>query len=186
MIGVHRHDAALEQAEQRRDDVERGEPVERQDRAAAPRPAATEPSSSVASAADAVGDEARARRLTMPKPSISESISAPRAGAVAEVAAVGDDVHLRHRHRDAAGDAGDAQQRLQRVGRQAERPRARAAACSVRRAPTRAIGGRRRSSQRQRQHGQRRRTTPMPIWVVRQPSLSMKCCTIGGQIAPAR
>ncbi len=47
-------------------------------------------------------------RLTMPKPSISDSISAPRAHAVTEVAAIGDDMDLRHRHRDAAGDARDA------------------------------------------------------------------------------
>ena len=32
--------------------------------------------------------------------------------AVAEVAAIGDDVHLRHRHRDAAGKAGDDEERL--------------------------------------------------------------------------
>jgi len=31
-------------------------------------------------------------------------------------------VHLGHRHRDAAGEAGDAQEREQGVGRQAERP----------------------------------------------------------------
>ncbi len=27
---------------------------------------------------------------------------------------------------------------------------------------------------------------PMPICVARQPSLTMKCCTIGGQTAPER
>ena len=68
-----------------------------------------------------------AMRLMMPKPSISDSISAPRAGAVAEVGAIGDDVHLRHRHGDAAGDAGDAEQREQHVGRDAERRLASAA-----------------------------------------------------------
>ena len=74
-------------------------------------------------------------RLMMPKPSISDSISAPRADAVTEIAAIGDDVHLRHRHGDAAGDAGDAQQRLQRVRRKAERAVRRAAAALRRRAP---------------------------------------------------
>ena len=29
-------------------------------------------------------------------------------------------------------------------------------------------------------------TMPMPKWVWRQPTVSMKCCTTGGQIVPAR
>ena len=62
-----------------------------------------------------------ATRLTMPKPSISDSISRAARHAVAEVGAVGDDMDLRHRHGDAARQAGHDQQRLQRVGRQAER-----------------------------------------------------------------
>ena len=28
--------------------------------------------------------------------------------------------------------------------------------------------------------------TPMPMWVARQPKPAMKCCTTGGQKAPAR
>ena len=66
-------------------------------------------------AADAVGDEARRDAADDAEASMSDSISAPRADAVAEVAAIGDEVHLRHRHGDAAGDAGDKQQDHQRV-----------------------------------------------------------------------
>ena len=32
----------------------------------------------------------------------------------------------------------------------------------------------------------RAQTTPMPICVCRQPTVCTKCCTIGGQNAPAR
>jgi hypothetical protein len=52
------------------------------------------------------------RRLTTPQASISDSIWAPRAPAVAEVAAVGHDVHLGHGHGHATGHAGHAQQPL--------------------------------------------------------------------------
>ena len=91
-------------------------------------------------------------RLTMPQASISDSISRAARRAVAEVAAVGDDVHLRHRHRHAAGHAGHAQQRLQ-PGR-AQRPNgrsdcsgaARGAAGAAPAAPAPAAGGRRRNS----------------------------------------
>jgi hypothetical protein len=38
--------------------------------------------------------------------------------AVAQIAAVGDDMDLRHRHRDAASKAGDGQQSLQHARRQ--------------------------------------------------------------------
>ena len=43
--------------------------------------------------------------------------------AIAEVGAIGDDVDLRHRHRDATGDTRDAQQCLQPTRREAQRPR---------------------------------------------------------------
>ena len=101
--GVARHDAALEQAEQRRDHIERDEAVEREVEQQRQRPAA--PSRAAACAAPPMRSAMKPepRRLTMPKPSISDSISAPRADAVAEIAAIGDDVHLRHRHRHAAG-----------------------------------------------------------------------------------
>ena len=56
-------------------------------------------------------------RLTMPAGQHQRQHLRAARGAEAEVAAVGDDVHLRHRHRHAAGDAGDAQQRLGRVHR---------------------------------------------------------------------
>ena len=88
-------------------DVERGRGRRTAGRATARRPAAIEPISSVRTPPMRSAMKPEAMRLTMPKPSISDSISAPRADAVAEVAAVGDDVHLRHRHGDAAGDAGE-------------------------------------------------------------------------------
>ena len=100
----------------------------------------------------------------MPKPSIRESISAPRADAVAEIAAIGDDMHLRHRHRDAAGEAGDAEQRLQRV---AARGRAARGVRAARRraAPSRAHRRGRRSSKASGSMVTRQ-NRPMTIWVV--------------------
>ena len=85
-----------------------------------------------AQAADAVADRARDEPADDAAGEHQREHLRAARGAVAEVAAVGDDVHLRHRHRHAAGDAGDAEQRLRRVHRQAERARRRRAA---RRAP---------------------------------------------------
>ena len=101
--------------------------------------------------------------------------------AVTEVGAVGDDMHLRHRHRDTAGDAGDREQRLQGVGLQAERaarrrPRAGVRVLDRRGPPQHQASGIIVTMQKM----------PTPICVARQPSLAMKCCTIGGQMAPAR
>ena len=112
---VGRHDAALEQAEQGRDRRTARPANRRAGTAAAPGPAAAEPRSSVRrppmrsqiAARDEPADDAAGEHQR-------QHLRAAR-GAVAEVAAVGDDVHLRHRHRDAAGDAGDAEQRLRRV-----------------------------------------------------------------------
>ena len=75
---VGRHDAALEQAEQRRDHVERRQAVERQEQQQRT-PCRTEPSSSVRRPPMRSQIQPEASRLTMPKPSISDSISAPRA-----------------------------------------------------------------------------------------------------------
>ena len=179
--GIHRHDAALEQAEQRRDDVERHEPVEEQVEEQRRRPAAIEPISSVASPPMRSATKPEAMRLMMPKPSMSESISAPRADAVAEVAAVGDDVHLRHGHGDAAGDAGEAQQREQHVGSEARASAlAPAAAAPWLRVAAPAGAG---AAQRERQHGGDADDADDDL-VLRQPTLSIRCCTIGGQTAP--
>ncbi len=84
-------------------------------------PCSTEPSSSVRRPPMWSEIQPETSRLTMPKASISDSISRAARRAEAEIAAVGDDVHLRHRHRDAAGHPGDAQQALQRRGRESER-----------------------------------------------------------------
>ena len=64
-------------------------------------------------------------RLTMPKPSISDSICGTARHAVAQVAAIGDDVHLWHRHGDAAASPATRQQRLQYGGAQTQRAEAR-------------------------------------------------------------
>ena len=61
-----------------------------------------------------------ATRLTMPKPEHERQHLGSARDAVAEVAAIGDDVNLRHRHRDAAGDARHDQQTCSTPG---ERPR---------------------------------------------------------------
>ncbi|SHJ87882.1 hypothetical protein SAMN02745194_03626 [Roseomonas rosea] len=69
---------------------------------------------------------------------------------VAEVGAVGDDMHLRHRHRHAAGQAGQHQQRLQRaLGNTQPRQPAR----RLRPAPGGLHGRRPPQGERQRQHG---------------------------------
>ena len=152
---VRRHDAALEQAEQRRR-RRRATPARRTaGTAAAPCPAA--PSRAAACAGRRCGRRSRPRRAgsRCRSASISDSISRAARRAVAEIAAVRDDVHLRHRHRDAARDARDAQQRLQRVRRQAERTRGDPRAARV---PRRAGSGaceRRPAAQQQRERQHR-------------------------------
>ena len=80
-------------------------------------------------------------------------------------------------------DAGAEQQNQQRVGRQRQRRLALGrfgggGGCMVR------VDLPRSSSD----NGSMvtRQNTPMPIYVKRQPSEPMKCCTTGGQIVPAR
>ena len=121
-------------------------------------PCSTEPSSSVRRPPMRSEIQPETSRLTTPMPEHQRQHLGAARRAEAEVAAVGDDVHLRHRHRHAAGHAGDAQQRLQRSP--ARRPSGRgrsvgaAAAGAPRRgAPAPAAGGRRPQHQRQRQHG---------------------------------
>ena len=113
---VTRHDAALRQAEQRGDDVERGQAVERQiqhQRQALQGRAEDQR----ADAADPVGDEAgREPADDAEAEHQGQHLRAARR-AVAEVAAIGDHMHLRHRHRDAARDRGEHQHALQDRGR---------------------------------------------------------------------
>ena len=81
-----------------------------------------------------------------------EHLGAARRG-VAEVAAVRDHVHLGHRHGDAARNTRNAQQGLERVGRESERP-----VRVPRRVPRRGRGGRdggRLSLQREREQRHR-------------------------------
>ena len=118
--GVGRHDAALEQAEQDRGEIERGEAVGDQvdDQRHALQGRAQQQRGD---AAHPVGDPARADAAHDAEAQHQRQHLRAARHAVAEVGAVGDDMDLRHRHGDAAGDAGHGQQRLQGVGRQAER-----------------------------------------------------------------
>ena len=50
------------------------------------------------------------------QPSISDSIAAPCVGLMPMIAAEGDDMRRRDRHRNAAAEAGEADQRLRHVG----------------------------------------------------------------------
>ena len=133
-------------------------------------------------AADAVGEEAGADAADDAEAQHQRQHFGAARHAVAEVAAIGDDVHLRHRHRHAAGDAGQRQHRGQRVG----------ATAAGRRAAPRALTWLRRaaapiSSAQQRPaaaSSRRRVNTPIAIWVVRQPIDCMPRLTSGGQIVP--
>ena len=114
--GVRRHDAALEQAEEGRDHVERHETVEGQEEKQ--RDALQERAEEQgAQAADAVADPAGGEPADDASAEHDREHLGAARRAVAEVAAVGDDVDLRHRHRHAAGDAGDREQYHQGVGR---------------------------------------------------------------------
>ena len=118
--GVARHDAALEQAEHRRDDVERNqsviEEVEQQGDALQRRP-----QHQCRQTAEPVGDESRADAPHDPERHHQRQHVGAAGDAVAEIAAIGDDVDLRHRHRNAAANRSQGQEDLQRPRRQAER-----------------------------------------------------------------
>ena len=173
---VRRDDAALEQAEQRGDQVQRHEAVERQEQQQR-QPCSADPSSSVRRPPMRSQMKPKARRLTMPQASISDSISRAARRPVAQVAAIRDEVNLRHRHRNAARHAGDDEQRLQRGRRQAERAPASSTARGRRR---RGVDVRRRPAAT----GAR-----AAAWspaedrdaenVGRQPAVAMKCSTTG-------
>lgn len=118
---VGRHDAALEQAEQHRDDVERHQAIEgqeQQQRDALQRGSQQQG----AHATDAVAHQ--------PKPESADDAASQHqrqharalGGAVSEVRAVGNDVHLRHRHGHAACQAGHAHQRRCLARCEPERP----------------------------------------------------------------
>src|SRR5579863_10055950 len=106
---VHRHDAALKQPEQSGDDEQGHEPVEikiEQERGALHGRADQERRR----APDRVGDEARADAGDDAEHHHQgQHLSAAR-DAVAEIAAIGDQMDLWHRHRGAAGKAGENEQ----------------------------------------------------------------------------
>ena len=106
--GVGRHDAALEQAEQRRGEIERVERVVDQveDQRHALQGRAQQQG---LDAADPVGDPARGDAAHDAEAQHQRQHRRAARHAVAEVGAVGDDMDLRHRHGDAAGDAGHDQ-----------------------------------------------------------------------------
>ena len=87
-----------------------------------------------AQAADAIADQAGGKPAHDAEAEHQRQHLGAARGAIAEIAAVGDDVDLRHRHRHAAGHAGDAQQHLQHAGREAERT---TRLCASRRQPRR-------------------------------------------------
>ena len=71
---------------------------------------------SVADAADPVGDNSGADARDDAEKQHERQHFGPARDAVAEIAAIGDDMHLRHRHRDAAGKAGKNQRTISRRG----------------------------------------------------------------------
>ena len=182
---VRRHDAALEQAEERRDRRRATTSPSNGRKSSSATPCSAEPRSSVRSPPMRSQIQPEASRLDDAEAEHQREHLRAARGAVAEVAAVGDDVHLRHRHRDAARDAGDAQQRLQRVP---ARGRSGAAASTAlrrrRRGGAQRSAAARRMKQRERQHRDDAERCPCRCRSARQPTLSMKCCTIGGQTAP--
>ena len=74
---------------------------------------------SVGGAADPVGDNSRADARDDAEKQHERQHFGPTRDAVAEIAAIGDDMHLRHRHRDAAGKAGKNQEDHQQARRYA-------------------------------------------------------------------
>ena len=118
--GVGGHDAALEQAEQRRHHIERHQPLERQEqqqRHGLQRGSEQQR----AQAADVVGDPSKREPADDAETEHDREHLRAARGAVAQVAAIGDDVHLRHGHGHAAGDPGHAQQCLQGARRESQR-----------------------------------------------------------------
>src|SRR5579862_15453 len=99
---IGRHDASLEQPEQRRDDVERDQSVEGQEH---DQRGELEPRTEKerAQATDAVADETEAEPADDAAPEHQRQHLRAARRTVSQVAAVSDQVHLGHRHRDAAG-----------------------------------------------------------------------------------
>src|SRR2546430_1397247 len=119
--GVGGDQAALEQTEQGRHDVQRGESVEGQEqheRDALQRRAEQQR----AQASDPVADPARGEPADDAEAEHDRQHLGAARGAVAEVAAIGDDVDLRHGHGDTARQPGDREEREQGIRRQAQRP----------------------------------------------------------------
>src|SRR5262249_57754891 len=104
-----RNDSSLEKTEKRRDDVKRHEAVEEgvEKESSALKDG---PEQEGADAANAVGDEARADATHDAEAQHQRQHLGAARDAITEIAAIGDDVHLRHRHRHATGNSGDAQE----------------------------------------------------------------------------
>ena len=110
------HDAALEQPEQPRDHIQRREGVEgheQRQRGELQRGADQQGRQP----ADAVGDSAGSDTTDDPEPEHGRQHLRPACRALAEVRAVGDDVRLRHRDRNAATKARGHEQRKQNARR---------------------------------------------------------------------
>ena len=115
------HDKGIGRHEERRDRVERGEAVEGQEQRergclehGAQQQRAQSP--------DAVGDPARGEAADDAEPHHQREHLGAARGGKAQIRAVRHHVHLGHGHRDAARDPRHAQQPLQLVGREPERP----------------------------------------------------------------
>ena len=117
--GVARHDAALEQPEQDRDDVERGQSVEQEVQKQRDR-LHHRADQQGHNSAEAIGNEAGCDAADDAERQHQRQHLRTARNAIAEIAAIGDDMDLRHRHRDATGDACDAEQCEQRVARYAD------------------------------------------------------------------
>ncbi len=110
--GIARHDAALGQAEEGGDDVERGESIEgnvKQQSQALQERADDEGSY----ATDAVGDETKHEAAHHAEAQHEGKHFSAAGGTVTQVAAIGDDMDLGHGHGHATGKASEDEQALQ-------------------------------------------------------------------------
>ncbi|MDR6155987.1 hypothetical protein QF021_004076 [Acidovorax delafieldii] len=118
--GVGGHDAALKQPEHGRDDVQRHQPVKRQ-KQRQPHALQRRAQQQRAHAANAVADHARHQAADDAARQHQRQHLGPARRAKTQVSAIGHDVHLRHRHGDAAGHTRHTQQQLTMQRTQAKR-----------------------------------------------------------------
>ena len=124
-----------------------------------------------------------ARRLSTPSAEHQREHLGAARRAVAEVAAIGHDVDLGHRHGDAAGKPGEHQEALEHRRRaSAERARHLARADHAAAVLERGAAAEREA---QGQHGEHAEQAGGGVGV-RQPTVSMPYCRTGGQSVPAR